>query len=431
MYFSLGKDFEELIFHFPNHAIPVIDENHQTPKNQPAPLLREYPDNFFQAAPALLAQEQAPPQLKQQQTKRSLQSPVLPQDSSSNGQNDPPPSVSAAVEENEISLFPPQPDADSLAPPVLGADSTAEMPPPIDYEKIFHLEKHNRPAASRRKLVANNPPAVNNPPAATAPIAIIDESLDYGHRHYSLLHWLFPNNFLPFSSSPSSSLSSADLYTAALRTILNKKKHKGSHTNWSIVWEMILLSRLSNYDQLLAQPTNNNNNQNSQDKDKDQASSVDIHEEIFQSFQRFFSSFLTNNFLTLHPPLDKIENVQPVPSVFLSESDAKTPRTPPLQQPLPPGKLATYSCETCYRERMISPETRRSMKFSIYSSLYFPPEETFSSSTTPFPQQMGSRRLPHQSHSIVDDLLNELADDRGFHTRFEDKVRTIHLFLSS
>jgi hypothetical protein len=235
--------------------------------------------------------------------------------------------------------------------------------------------------AARRSLRVQNH---NNQSAAH-----IFEDIDYGHRHYSLMHWLFPNNFLPLirSEDGGSSKKSEELYSSALRTILNKKRNIGSHTEWSVIWEIILLSRLPNYDDVIASESKTN------------GEIIHLEEEIFQSLQKFISTYLTNNYLTYHPAMKWKKHVpSPLLNEFLNNQSS----------------LATFQCDTCYTEKAFPKETRRkSSKYSVYSNLY----NSF-------------RNAP--SHSAanfsLDLLLSELNKEKGFFSRFGDLVSVVEYF---
>jgi hypothetical protein len=227
-------------------------------------------------------------------------------------------------------------------------------------------------AATRRSLRVQNH---NNQSAAH-----VFEDIDYGHRHYSLMHWLFPNNFLPLvrSEDGGRGRKSEELYSSALRTVLNKKRNVGSHTEWSVIWEIILLSRLPNYDELIANE-----------------GLIHLEEEIFQSLQKFISTYLTNNYLTYHPAMKWKKFVpSPLLNEFLNNRSS----------------LASFQCDTCYTEKAFSKETRRkSSKYSVYSGLY----NSFSNS-------------PMISYSTanltLDRLLSELNKEKGFFSPFGDLV---------
>jgi hypothetical protein len=124
----------------------------------------------------------------------------------------------------------------------------------------------------------------------------LDENLDLGHRHFSLLHWVYPGHFLPYaltSNPPSSSQSSCVTHTpelifqkkqmimeAAKGSLLRKRYNNGGHTSWSAAWEATLWARV--YD----------------------------GEEAYKSLSHFMSRYVANNLLSLHPILDTIGSDQ-------------------------------------------------------------------------------------------------------------------------
>lgn len=104
------------------------------------------------------------------------------------------------------------------------------------------------------------------------------ENVDLGHRHFSLLHWLYPAQFLPFTSATAMETvkKQAALYDAAKGSLHLKRDHFGGHTSWSAVWEASLWARLGD------------------------------GEESFTSLKHMISRYVTPNLLSLHPPLDVV-----------------------------------------------------------------------------------------------------------------------------
>lgn len=84
------------------------------------------------------------------------------------------------------------------------------------------------------------------------------EPTDWGHRHFSSLHWLYPGNSLPMDTSRK------ELFAVAEKTLKLKVESGGGHTGydfhiqrlppyrWSAAWEACLWSRLRNSDLALA-----------------------------------------------------------------------------------------------------------------------------------------------------------------------------------
>jgi hypothetical protein len=98
----------------------------------------------------------------------------------------------------------------------------------------------------------------------------LSETLDIGHRHFSALHWVYPNNFLPSDDAGEV----ARLYKSAHNTLWAKRYSGGGHTGWSAVWEAALWARLRS------------------------------PEEAFGAAVKFVRTFVASNLLALHPPLD-------------------------------------------------------------------------------------------------------------------------------
>lgn len=142
---------------------------------------------------------------------------------------------------------------------------------------------------------------------AESPGTVFSEDLDPGHRHFSGLHWLYPNTFLPYTphpppiARPDYSHLPADakrptlvldgrmsedivpyyaLKRAAYHTLLTKVERGGGHTGWSAVWEAALFARLH-------QPTY-----------------------ALNALSKFITRFVTANLMCLHPPLDAKNEVQ-------------------------------------------------------------------------------------------------------------------------
>jgi len=143
------------------------------------------------------------------------------------------------------------------------------------------------------------PTAINTNTKPTSPV--FSEDLDPGHRHFSGLHWVYPNTFLPYTPHPppvvrpdyshwpvdavrptSEMHGTLSQYVkpyyalkrAAYHTLLTKVERGGGHTGWSAVWEAALFARLH-------QPTHTLN-----------------------ALSKFVTRFVTSNLMCLHPPLE-------------------------------------------------------------------------------------------------------------------------------
>ena len=64
------------------------------------------------------------------------------------------------------------------------------------------------------------------------------EGPDPGHRHFSGMHWLYPNTFVQTRTS------STELMTAARATLDWKRDSGGGHTGWSTAWDACLRARI-------------------------------------------------------------------------------------------------------------------------------------------------------------------------------------------
>ncbi len=138
----------------------------------------------------------------------------------------------------------------------------------------------------------------------------VDENGDIGHRHYSSMHWLYPGLFLP-SKHMEGFDNFVDYYTAAKKTLDEKKYHHGGHTGWSASWEASLYARIGSA------------------------------KDVWASLERIASSYMTPKYFGLHPPLF----------------------------PFKPG------CDTCYKERSVNSRkmgfTKRGMNAQDQSPFQF------------------------------------------------------------
>lgn len=95
----------------------------------------------------------------------------------------------------------------------------------------------------------------------------VSELMDPGHRHFSSLHWFYPNSFHTEGER------AGELRAAAAATLANKVDHGGGHTSWSAAWEACLWARLQ-------EPRR-----------------------VMTSLRRLLGHFSAPNLLSLHPPL--------------------------------------------------------------------------------------------------------------------------------
>jgi len=123
---------------------------------------------------------------------------------------------------------------------------------------------------------------------------LVTESPDTGHRHFSGMHWLYPNTFLPLRDGE-------ELIDASLKTLDRKRKAGGGHTGWSASWLASLSARLRD------------------------------GEGAWTSIARLILHYTTKNGLDLHPPLAGLP---------------KDSYTTGSSVPMPPK-----DCDTCFHEK--------------------------------------------------------------------------------
>lgn len=102
---------------------------------------------------------------------------------------------------------------------------------------------------------------------------LVDETLDFGHRHYSGMHWLYPAIF------PVEGPQEDMLMTASARTLDKKEATGGAHTSWSAAWGASLWARLKNGDKAL------------------------------NLLYKIIDQYTLDNFYSLHPPLQSHNEV--------------------------------------------------------------------------------------------------------------------------
>lgn len=126
----------------------------------------------------------------------------------------------------------------------------------------------------------------------TTPL-LVTESPDTGHRHFSGMHWLYPNTFLPLRDGEK-------LIEASRTTLDQKRKAGGGHTGWSASWLASLSARLRD------------------------------GEGAWASIGRLILHYTTRNGLDLHPPLAGLPK-----DAYATKISAPLPR----------------NCDTCFHER--------------------------------------------------------------------------------
>ena len=127
----------------------------------------------------------------------------------------------------------------------------------------------------------------------TTPL-LVAESPDTGHRHFSGMHWLYPNTFFPLRNGE-------EILNASVKTLEQKRKTGGGHTGWSASWLAALSARL---------------------RDGNGA---------WTAISRLVLHYTTKNGLDLHPPLSSL----PTDSYTTENSF-----------PIQPKK-----CDTCFYEK--------------------------------------------------------------------------------
>lgn len=103
------------------------------------------------------------------------------------------------------------------------------------------------------------------PPNTPEDQVTLDEDFDVGHRHFSLMHWLYPATLHPRMTE--------ELHQSSVNTMHGKLNHGGAHTAWSSAWAGTLWARLG------------------------------AGEEAWKSLRSILSNYTATNMLTLHPPL--------------------------------------------------------------------------------------------------------------------------------
>ena len=128
----------------------------------------------------------------------------------------------------------------------------------------------------------------------TTPL-LVAESPDTGHRHFSGMHWLYPNTFFPLTRN------GERLLNASAFTLHQKRKAGGGHTGWSASWLACLSARL---------------------RDGNGA---------WTALSRLVLHYTTKNGLDLHPPL-----------ASLPKDSYATHSSIPIQPEI---------CDTCFHEK--------------------------------------------------------------------------------
>lgn len=105
---------------------------------------------------------------------------------------------------------------------------------------------------------------VEHTPNGPSEQPVVSEMLDIGHRHFSGMHWVYPNTFYEYRP---------EHYVGAFNSMAAKAANGGGHTGWSAVWEASLWARLKKPDR------------------------------VFEALTKFVTKFLSPNLQSMHPPL--------------------------------------------------------------------------------------------------------------------------------
>jgi hypothetical protein len=163
------------------------------------------------------------------------------------------------------------------------ADAVASMPngalPAVDKESgyLFEYSAQFLGEGSPGIKMVDTEPSVYGKMVAAEPSspAVAREQADSGHRHFSGMHFLYPNTFAPrlLSDSSSGSASNDALKKGAEATLKRKREDGGGHAGWSAAWESALWARLGAGD------------------------------DAWTALKRFIAHYTTPRYLGLHPRL--------------------------------------------------------------------------------------------------------------------------------
>ena len=306
-----AAEFVEMVAHMPGGGLPIIDTTLHDPEHQVALHVAKAAQKTQLAAQqqALLAQ-------------RSKENKASGTENSNDGLKDGSiPGAASGLNPVPDSF---QPNPAHLHPPVLPVPPvlvdharklSARFTPPVmdlplplpDY-KLYVREYLHPHSLTKTKATDRNADHVQGQhKIASDPISgetVFSEDLDPGHRHFSGLHWLYPNTFLPFlpdyspqpptdarkktsteneetkSDTSEKNTKYLTLKRAAYNTLRTKTERGGGHTGWSATWEAALYARLH-------QPT-----------------------AALNALTKLVTRYLAPNLLCLHPPLEALNDVQ-------------------------------------------------------------------------------------------------------------------------
>lgn len=104
-------------------------------------------------------------------------------------------------------------------------------------EAVQRLPNSGLPKTTKSGHIAEFPNPFGHPSDKSDSFTV-DESSDFGHRHWSGMHWLFPASFVPPVSA------GGELFKAAEATLSAKTAAGSGHTSWSASWQASLWARL-------------------------------------------------------------------------------------------------------------------------------------------------------------------------------------------
>jgi hypothetical protein len=137
------------------------------------------------------------------------------------------------------------------------------------YEHPTHFRSDQNVAMKMRTSVPSVYGEYSDTESTPAPAR---EHADEGHRHYSGMHFLYPNVFAPSFDRLSSSIDT--LKRACEDTLRAKREDGGGHAGWSAAWEASLWARVQHGD------------------------------DAWQALKRFIAHYTTPRLLGLHPRLE-------------------------------------------------------------------------------------------------------------------------------
>eukprot|EP01032_Pedospumella_encystans_P011336 gene11336-13183_t len=308
---KLAAEFVEMVAHMPGGGQPIIDTMLHDPEHQVALHLAKAAQKTQLAAQqqALLAQKNKENKASGKENGNDSQ-----KDGAIPGPGASLKSVPDLFESNPAHLHPPV--LPVLPAPVEHARKlSARFTPPVmdlplplpDYQLYVREYLHPHSLTKTKATDSNTDYVQGQNKMASDSLTretVFSEDLDPGHRHFSGLHWLYPNTFLPYlpdytpqtpedsrkkkvtnnNNANTGATQKDDKYLtlkrAAYNTLRTKTERGGGHTGWSATWEAALYARLH-------QPTM-----------------------ALDALTKLVTRYLAPNLLCLHPPLEALNDVQ-------------------------------------------------------------------------------------------------------------------------